>query len=98
MRQHYATTYQCAKYAAAFRHGVLTIVRLADQTSAMLSLEQTNRFRRLVMDYELTETERDPVDMACACFVVYLKKRKWIKAMYEGAIIEVSNAPIEVSK
>lgn len=98
MRQHYASHYQCAKYAAAFRHGVLIIVRLADQTSAMLSLEQTNRFRRLVMDYELTETERDPVDMACAVHARFLKKRKWIKAMYEGAIIEVSNAPIEVSK
>lgn len=92
MREQYATSFQTTNYCAAFRHGVLIIVRLKDGQSVQLSLADTNQFRIDVFDYELTDDERDPVDRACAKHVAKLRKRKWITAQLSGAIITWHNA------
>lgn len=95
MKISYATSFQTQSYCAAYRNGVLVIVRLKDNNSAILDLAATNQFKRMLMDYELSDDERDPVDQACAFFARRLYKRKWIYAAYEGAIIHVHNAPVE---
>lgn len=91
---HYATSYQSERYCAAFRHGVLTIIRLSDGASCTLTAHETNRFRVLVMDYELSDDERNPFDRACSCCHKYMKKRKWIAATVGGATITFYNEPV----
>jgi hypothetical protein len=93
---HYVATYQSPNFCAAYRHGVLTIVRLRDGHSCTLNLTDTNRFRVDVMDYELSDDERDPVDRACAKHIVHLKKRKWVRAEFEGSMIAFHNEPVKV--
>lgn len=91
---HYATAYQSPEYCAAFRHGVLTIVRFKDGASCTLSVLETNRFRVLVMDYELSADEREPFTRACALCSRYFKKRKWVAATMGGSIITFYNEPV----
>lgn len=94
MREHYATTYQTESFCAAYRHGVLTIVRLKDGYSTRLDLAASNEFKRNVSAYEMDNDEREPIDRACNAHYRALRKNKYVRALYAGAIIEFNPEPI----
>lgn len=96
MREHYATSFQTGQHCAAYRRGVLTIVRLKDGQSCTLSLLLTNEFKRNVMQFELEDNDADPVDRACGIVYRFMKPNKYVRALYEGAIIQFDPEPIKV--
>lgn len=86
---YYATVYQTARYCAAFRHGVLTIVRLKDQASVTLDVKRSNYFQKLVSDMILSGkmVRDDAIHTACATFEPDMKKTKRVQATLSGALI-----------
>jgi hypothetical protein len=96
MTAHYATSFQSDNFAATYRDGLLVIVRLKDQISVTLTLHETNEFRIWVQNYELADDDRDPIDRACARYVMRMKKRKWIYAQFGGSVIAFHNEPLGV--
>lgn len=94
-QEHYATSYQSAAFCAAYRQGVLIVVRLKDGHSTTLNLKQTNEFVQDVLRYEMQPDERDPVDRAANKHLFHMKKQKWVEAK-RGDVLTIHRAFLPV--
>lgn len=92
MISHYVAAFDSEQFAAAYVRGKIVIVRKSDGQSCTLSLAESNVFPRRVLDYELDDAERDPVDRACAWHIVHLQVRPWITNRF--GVITIHNEPI----